>query len=210
VDAVVAVSAFAVIFPAELPDKTAVATLVLSARHRPAPVVAGVWAAFCVHVVIACSAGRAFALLPHRVVEGVSAAIFLLSAVLLARGAGSDESPADLADEELAVEAAAAPAGAATAAPWRTLPIVATAFGVVFLAEWGDFTQIATANLAARSGDPVSTGIGALLALWTVAALAATAGRSLLRVIPIRRVRQFAAVVCLGFAVYSAVSAITG
>ncbi len=56
-----------------------------------------------------------------------------------------------------------------------------TAFFVIFLAEWGDLTQILTANLAAHYHDALSVGIGALLALWTVAGLAVVGGQSLLR-----------------------------
>ena len=48
---------FAVVFVAELPDKTALATLVLGSRYRPLFVFAGVAAAFAVHVVLAVGAG---------------------------------------------------------------------------------------------------------------------------------------------------------
>jgi putative Ca2+/H+ antiporter (TMEM165/GDT1 family) len=196
VDVLAGLSAFAVIFPAELPDKTAVATLVLSARYRPAPVVVGVWLAFAVHVVFACAVGRAVSLLPHRLVDGVSGAIFLIAGVVLLRGA----------NRELAEEEAEGVKDAVRAPAVRSSRSIAlAAFGVVFLAEWGDFTQIATANLAARSGEPVSTGVGALVALWAVALLAATLGRSLLRVVPLERVRQVAGAVCLGFACYAGV-----
>ena len=48
--------------------------------------------------------------------------------------------------------------------------VVVTAFIVIFLAEWGDLTQILTANLAAKYGSPLSVGVGSLLALFAVAA----------------------------------------
>ena len=63
--------------------------------------------------------------------------------------------------------------------------VAVTAFVVIFLAEWGDLTQILTANLAAHYHDPLSVGVGALLALWSVAALAVVAGQSVLRLINI-------------------------
>ncbi len=44
-----------------------------------------------------------------------------------------------------------------------------TAFLVFFVAEWGDLTQILTANLAARYHSALSVGLGATLALWAVA-----------------------------------------
>src|SRR6201994_4265703 len=48
---------FGVVFVAELPDKTALASLVLGTRYRPVFVFAGAAAAFVGHVVLAVSAG---------------------------------------------------------------------------------------------------------------------------------------------------------
>ena len=81
-------------------------------------------------------------------------------------------------------------------------------FGVVFLGEWGDITQITTANLAARYRDPLSVGVGALLALWSVTALALTVGRGLVQRIPARLVRRFTGVVLALLAVLTVVEAI--
>jgi putative Ca2+/H+ antiporter (TMEM165/GDT1 family) len=50
---------FGVIFVAELPDKTALASLVLGTKHRAAHVFVGVAAAFTVHVVLAIMTGWA-------------------------------------------------------------------------------------------------------------------------------------------------------
>src|SRR5215469_1329352 len=77
---------FAVVFPAELPDKTALASLMLGSRYRPSWVFAGVAAAFAVHVVLAVAAGSLVALLPHRPLEIVVAVLFAAGAVLLLRG----------------------------------------------------------------------------------------------------------------------------
>jgi putative Ca2+/H+ antiporter (TMEM165/GDT1 family) len=49
-------------------------------------------------------------------------------------------------------------------------------FGVVFVAEWGDLTQLATAALAARYAAPIAVFVGATAALWAVVAIAATVG----------------------------------
>jgi len=81
---------------------------------------------------------------------------------------------------------------------------------VIFLAEWGDLTQILTANLAAHYHSAVSVGVGALLALWLVAALAVASGQTLLRIFPAVVVRRVTAVVLLvlaGVAAWSAVGA---
>lgn len=82
-DPTVAITVFAIIFPAELPDKTAPASLVLGTRFRPLYVFAGVAAAFACHVMLAVAAGS---LLPHQVLQIVVAASLLLGAVLLLRG----------------------------------------------------------------------------------------------------------------------------
>jgi putative Ca2+/H+ antiporter (TMEM165/GDT1 family) len=187
---------FGVVFVGELPDKTAVASLILGARYRPLPVLAGVWAAFALHVTLACTAGGLIAKLPHRPVELVTAALFFIGAVLLLRS-----SPSEAAEE--------AEENTAKFTGERTTRQVATAsFVIVLIAEFGDLTQILTATLAARYRDPLSVGIGALLALWAVAGLAVTFGRSLLRVISLRRVQQLAAVALAVLAVLSLISAL--
>jgi putative Ca2+/H+ antiporter (TMEM165/GDT1 family) len=68
---------------------------------------------------------------------------------------------------------------------------------VVFLAEWGDLSQLFTAGLAARSGDPVSVFIGAWAALLVVSGLAAILGRAFLARFRLTIIRRTGAVVCL-------------
>ena len=191
-----ALTAFAVILPAELPDKSMFASLVLGTRYRPLPVFCGVAAAFTVHVAVAVAVGGAFSLLPQRLVLLVAAALFAGGAGLLLLGRGES---AD--DDEAPVAAAAA------RSPLRA---ALTAFGVVFLGEWGDITQVTTANLAARYADPLSVGIGALLALWTAAALALTVGRGLVRRIPARLLRRLTGVVLAVLAMLTLVEAVRG
>jgi putative Ca2+/H+ antiporter (TMEM165/GDT1 family) len=196
VDLAVVLTTFVVIFPAELPDKSLFASLVLGTRFRPLPVFCGVAAAFAVHVVIAVTIGGVFvALLPQRLVLFVVSALFAGGAALLLFG------------REDAAEEGAAEASRAVA-DRRPAHVVLASFGVVFLGEWGDITQITTANLAARYGDPISVGIGALLALWSVSALALTMGRGLARRVPTRLVRRLTGAVLALLAVVSLVEAI--
>jgi Ca2+/H+ antiporter, TMEM165/GDT1 family len=184
---------FAVIFPAELPDKTALASLVLGSRYRPSWVFAGVAAAFTVHAALAVAAGSLIGLLPHRPVEGVVAALFVAGAVLLLRGRHESD------DDEHVELHGKAPGF------WR---VAWTGFGVILVAEFGDLTQIATATLAARFHDPLSVGIGAVLALWAVAGLAIVGGRGLLKVIPLTWITRIAAVIMLVMAGFSLAAAI--
>src|SRR6201999_4445578 len=84
---------FPTIFLAELPDKTALASLVLGTRYRPLYVFCGMAAAFVVHVVLAVSAGSLLFLLPHRVVQAIVAALFAVGAFLMLRRRDDDEDP---------------------------------------------------------------------------------------------------------------------
>jgi putative Ca2+/H+ antiporter (TMEM165/GDT1 family) len=183
----IALTVFGLVFLGELPDKTAVATLVLGARYRPLPVWLGVAGAFAVHVVVAVAVGGLIAQLPRTPVELVTGALFLVGAVLLLRSSPASE------DEVPEVHGHRVALGA---------------FGAILAAEFGDLTQILTATLAARYDSPVAVGVGAVTALWTVAGIAVLAGRSLLRVVPLRRVQQLAAAVLLVLAVLSLVSAL--
>ncbi len=176
---------FPIVFVGELPDKTMFASLVMSTRGNPAAVWLGAAGAFVVHVVIATTIGVAlYHLLPHRVLDGIVALMFLVGAGLAMREAAKTR------DEESLVEREAA----------SGRRVVTTAFIVIFLAEWGDLTQILTANLAAHYHSPLSVGAGAVLALWAVAALAVIGGQSLLRVINIGTVRIVTAVVLVALA----------
>jgi putative Ca2+/H+ antiporter (TMEM165/GDT1 family) len=190
--------AFGVILLVELPDKTLVASLVLSTRYRRRPVLVGVAAAFAVQCVIAATAGGVLNLLPRRAVEGVVAALFALGAYLLIRESfDKDDDEVALAEEREA------------ASTWR---IVATSFGVLFAAEWGDASQIATAGLVARHGGAthaVATGLGAWLALVAVAALAVVAGKVVVRTVPLHLVHRVAGGLFAVFAVIAAISAAT-
>jgi Ca2+/H+ antiporter, TMEM165/GDT1 family len=190
---IVALTAFVVIFFAELPDKTALASLVLGTRYRSSLVLAGMMGAFFIHVVIAIVAGSLLHLLPHRILQLIVGILFLIGAILLLRGRDEDE-------EEAAIERA-------NPSPFR---VVATSFGVIFVAEFGDLTQIVTANLAAKYHAPIAVGIGAVLALWTVGAIAIYGGQQLIERVPLRLVTTIAAAIMLVLSVLSIAEAIRG
>jgi len=183
---------FPIIFIGELPDKTMFASLVLSTRGRPAIVWLGAAAGFLVHVVIAVTIGVAlFHLLPHQVLDAVVAGMFLVGAALALREAARERRDEEIVEREVASHRR----------------IAVTAFLVIFLAEWGDLTQILTANLAAHYHDPLSVGVGAVLALWAVAGLAVVSGQSLLRLVNISTIRIVTAVILVALAGWAAWSA---
>ncbi len=181
--------AFGTVFPAELPDKTMIATIVLVTRfRRPGWVWIGAVAAFSIHVTVAVAAGSALSLLPDVIVKLVVATMFAVGAIVLLRAARSADAAASTTDVETNATVRATVVGS---------------FGLIALAEWGDLTQLATASLAAKNGEPVSTGVGALLALVSVAAIAATVGQKLVARVPIHKVNYIGAAVFAALAVWT-------
>lgn len=183
------VQAFFTVFPAELPDKSMFATIVLVTRfRRPLWVWLGVVSAFSVHVAVAVAAGSLLGLLPDAVVQVAVALLFAVGSVVLLR--------AGLAEEE------EPEVGAVAERPSIGAALVGS-FGVIALAEWGDLTQIATAGLAASSGEPVATALGAWLALASVAGIAVTFGRQLVRRVPIQRINLVGAAIFAALALWT-------
>jgi putative Ca2+/H+ antiporter (TMEM165/GDT1 family) len=190
VNLAVIAAVFPVIFLGELPDKTMFASVVMATRGRPVAVWFGATAAFAVHVVIAITLGVLLIhILPHRAVE-------LAVALTFFAGAGFALYEA-VRDREDAGDAAPAPAAL------RRRRAVAATFGLVFLAEWGDLTQLLTVNLAARYHAPLSVAAGALLAFAAVAGVAVAGGQGLLRFVNVTVVRVITAIVLLGLGGYA-------
>ncbi|GGM85514.1 TMEM165/GDT1 family protein [Streptomyces fuscichromogenes] len=183
---------FGVIFLAELPDKTALAGLVLGTRYRASYVFAGVAAAFLLHVVLAVAAGSVLTLLPQQIVHALTGVLFLGgAAVLLLKKGEEEEEIRRPADQSF----------------WK---VAGTGFMLILVAEFGDLTQIMTANLAARYDDPLSVGLGAVLGLWAVAGLGIVGGKALMKKVPLRLITQIAAVLMLVLGVWSLWEAIAG
>ena len=172
----------------ELPDKTFIATLVLSTRYRPLAVWIGVGLAFAVQTLIAVLLGHAATLLPTGVVRGVAAAIFLLGAILLFREA--PKADAREADTE-------AQYAAKTTAPKVGFGAVLASFLVLFAAEWGDLSQLLTISLVGKYDEPVTVFFGAWAALLTVSGLAVLAGRFLLARVRLSLIHYLGGAVCL-------------
>jgi putative Ca2+/H+ antiporter (TMEM165/GDT1 family) len=167
---------FGVVFLAELPDKTALAAVVLATRNRPGPVFLGTAAALTVQSAVAVGAGQIVSLLPSRIVHAVAGAAFLVSALVMWLRKPSDDEAGGTSEQR---------------GFWRTAWLV---FGVVFIAEWGDLTQIATAGFAAHYAAPVAVFAGATAALWSVAAIAVFVGHRAGKLLSPRLTQRIAAV----------------
>ena len=195
----IAATAFVLIFPVELPDKTFVASLVLATRYPPVPVWIGVALAFLVQCLVAVTAGSLISLLPDTLVAAAAGLLFLAGAVLLWRGAASADEKERNEERQMS---------ARTMRDARGLRAAAASFGVLFLAEWGDLSQLFTVGLVARYHDPVSVFAGSWAALLLVAALAIGLGRTLLRYVRLATIRRVGAVICLtlaGLAAYDVI-----
>ncbi|GAB2929183.1 TMEM165/GDT1 family protein [Streptomyces heilongjiangensis] len=185
---------FGVVFLAELPDKTALAGLVLGTRYRASYVFAGVAAAFAVHVTLAVAAGSVLTLLPQQIVQALTGVLFLGGAAVLLMQKGGDDDGEEIRKPE-------------NQSFWK---VSGAGFMLILVAEFGDLTQIMTANLAARYESPLSVGLGAVLALWAVAGLGIVGGRALMKKVPLKLITQIAAVLMTGLGVWSLWEAVTG
>jgi putative Ca2+/H+ antiporter (TMEM165/GDT1 family) len=151
---------FAVIFVAELPDKTALAAVVLATRHKALPVFLGAALALTIQSIVAVAAGGLLSLLPPRPVHVGAGLLFLVSAVFMWRRKEEDDDDASRAE----------------AKEPTFLRAFSSTFTVIFIAEWGDLTQLGTAALAARYRSPVLVFSAATLALWAVTGVAVLLG----------------------------------
>lgn len=159
-------SIYSVIFLAELPDKTAFATLLMAAKGAPRAVFLGVAVAFLVQCAVAVGFGFLLGLFPERWVHVGAGLVFLG----FAAHTWFSQDRQDANDEK---SEPAFSSGKFWPMAWRS-------FVVVFLAEWGDLTQLATASFAARyNQDHFTVFCASLSALWSVTAIAVVVGHRL-------------------------------
>lgn len=180
-------STFCIIFVAELPDKTTLAAIILSTKYRPRDVIVGAWLAFLVQTVVAVAAGSVLTLLPAQPIRIASGLGFLVFSVLAFR---RKEEGAD--EEKSEVRALAR----------SRRPTWLISFLVIFAAEWGDLTQLATAALVAQNHHPVEVGIGAVLALWAVTVLATYSGARIGRLLKPRLLNLASGVLFAGIGLF--------
>jgi putative Ca2+/H+ antiporter (TMEM165/GDT1 family) len=184
-------STFSLIFVAELPDKTAFATLILATSQNPFAIFIGVAAAFVIQSFVAVTFGSAIGALPPSIVKFAAALLFFLFAWLMWKREDSDE-------EDVKVDSTRSDF---TKTIW-------TSFVVIFIAEWGDLTQLATATLSAQYKNPVTIFSGATLSLWLVTAIAIVVGNRAKHVINPAILKKVAAVAFVGVGVYFLVTAL--
>ena len=180
-------STYSLVFLAEFPDKTALATLMMATRNRAWPVFLGVATAFLIQSLVAVSCGSLLGKLPQEWVHWGAGILFLIFALAEWKKSLEKEDtdkPGDVA-------------GSNSANFWKSS---AKAFLVIFIAEWGDLTQLATATLAAKTAHPFTIFFAATLALWTATALVILLGKNIRGALPQRTMQRVAGLVffCVG------------
>ncbi|HEY4714829.1 MAG TPA: TMEM165/GDT1 family protein [Aquirhabdus sp.] len=186
-------SSFTTMLLVELPDKTLIATLILSTRYHKLPVFIGVSLAFLAQCMIAVVAGSLLTKLPENVVAYIVATLFTVGAIVLWRSAshaGEDEDVKSVL----------------TTSPFK---MALVSFTVLFAAEWGDASQLLTVALTAKYHAPIEVGLGSWLGLVAVAALAILLGKFIQTKVPLHLIQRIAAFVFAAFAAIAFYTAIT-
>ena len=184
---------YGAVFVAEIVgDKLLYTTGVLATRYRTAPIVCGMAVAFMVKMGVAVMVGKAISQLPPLLVAGITALSFIGVAIALWRK--PVESPESQKDH-------------------RASKAAMVSFAAIFFSEWGDVGQITAATMAARFGFPPIVWIGAVSAMVTKGALAASIGAGvrqwIVERIPPRVVRYVGVTALLVLGVLSVVETLT-
>ena len=183
---------FALMFVLELPDKTMIAIIVMSTRARSSSIALGASFAFLTQMGIAVGAGGLVTLLPVHVKDVVVAMLFLGGGGYLLL---SKESRAEAEGEREAQRET-------SSTRWRE---IATAFGVIFVAEFGDLTQIQALNFTAKTHQPLEVFLAGSAAMVVISFLGAYGGAHLQRVMPVKWIRRLGGVIFLTLGVVTLV-----
>ena len=161
---------------AEMGDKTQLSVLLLSSRTREyAQLLAGIMLAFLLADGFAILVGSwVTEVIPVHLVKLVSGAVFIIFGVMILRGDKEEEEESRLSPRNAFV----------------------SGFSMIFLSEWGDKTQIASA-LFATEYDPRLVFVGVMTALLILSAMAIYLGKFLAGRIDRKRITRIAGVVFL-------------
>lgn len=187
---------FALMFVLELPDKTMIATIVMSTRARPWSIVIGASSAFIVQMALAVTAGGLLTLLPVTVKDLIVGVLFLGGAAYLLFS--HEETASERGERDAQSEHSAS-----------RLREISTAFTVIFVAEFGDLTQIQAANFTVKTHQPIEVFVASSLAMVAISFLGAFGGRLLQRVLPLALIRRASGVIFAGLGVYTLISLAT-
>ena len=147
---------YGAVFVAEIVgDKLLYTTGVLATRYRTVPIMLGMLCAFMAKMAVAVAVGSAIGRLPPLLVAMLTGASFIGIAITVWR------KPVERSQEEI---------------DRRYARAAMVSFAAIFFSEWGDVGQITAATMAARFGAPLLVWVGAVAAMATKGALAASIG----------------------------------
>lgn len=176
---------FMLVFIAEFGDKSQIVCMTLAARYRPLPVMLGAIVAFSLLNLLGVTIGAVAARwLPEWLVLAAVCSLFLLFGIQSLRENSEDD-----------VDGNAKRVGK---------HLLFSVVLLIFLAEFGDKTQIAVAGLAGVES-ALGVWIGSTLALSVTTLMGVLAGRAMLRRVPIHWVHRGGGVLFLLFALWAAV-----
>ena len=180
----ISLTTFTLIALAEIGDKSQLVCMTLAARHRHLPVILGATTAFLVLNTLAVLFGASVAAwVPERVTAGLVAMLF--GAFGIHALYKQDDSESENVEER------------------SGHGIFLTTLLLIFVAEFGDKTQIAVAGLAG-SFDPLPVWLGATTGLVMVSMLGVWAGRTVLQRLPLLWLHRISGCVFLLFALMAA------
>ena len=186
----VVLTTFGLIFVAELGDKTQLAVLAQTCKYRrPWAVFLG--ASFALTAVTALGAAGGQVLgefIPPSLLQAIAALAFVVMGVLIGREAartGAEEPVLEEACPLPGSDELGNPARSSLVSP-HTWKAFGSTFGLLFIAEMGDKTQLAVLSLAGKRAESLPVFVGGALALTAVTALGAIGGQALCRFIPKR------------------------
>lgn len=158
----------------ELGDKTFFISAILAMRHPRRWVFLGAIAALTVMTLLSVAMGQFASLLPQIYVRWGEVILFVCFGFKLLYDASQMSPQACLVEEQEAAETVMA--AESKIKPRRPLGVVTQAFGLTFIGEWGDRTQITTIALAAAN-HPVGVSLGAILGHAICALIAVQCGK---------------------------------
>jgi len=209
-------SVFGLVFVAELGDKTQLAVVTQTCKYRrPVAVFGGASVALAIVTVIGVIGGQVLGrLIPQQVLRLVAALAFIVMGVLIAREASQIEG--DVWGENACDHGCEDPGAdcpgvdrprAASLSVWNWQAFVVS-FGLLFVAELGDKTQLAVLSLSSKYGDAWAVLGGAALALTLVTALGVVGGRMLCDLVPQRLILWLSAALFIVIGAWMGLSAL--
>jgi putative Ca2+/H+ antiporter (TMEM165/GDT1 family) len=177
-------STLSLVFVAELGDKTQLAVVTQTCKHRrPWPVFLGASLALSLVSLLGALGGQLIGrLIPPLVLRVAAAIAFVAMGALIAREALKAHRKASAADACPYVPAD----DTCETGPGWSWPAFSSTLGLLFVAELGDKTQLAIFSLASKHSSPWAVFVGGSLALTLVTVLGVIGGQGLCRIIPER------------------------